>query len=78
MFGRSITRPAKPRSKVTPLEATPGLPVRPLALALIAVVAAAYAVVRHYAGATQTPPRGVTPTDTVREIPAPELVPLTR
>ncbi len=66
MFGKSITRPPRPRT--TRLLPVPGLPWRSFAVAFLAIGLCVYALVRHY-GRPETPQK----TDAVREIPAPEL-----
>ena len=69
VFGKSIVRPPKPRSRA--LEPVPPLPWRSFAFALLGVVASCYALARHYAGRPVTHERSAD-----RELPAPELVPL--
>jgi hypothetical protein len=69
VFGKSITQRPKPRARQ--LEPVPSLPHRTFAFALVAVLACAYAIVRHY---TRAPVEA--PAPAVREIPAPEVVPL--
>jgi hypothetical protein len=69
VFGKSIVRPPKPRSRV--LEPVPPLPWRSFAFALLGVVGAGYAVARHYSARPATPSHAAE-----RELPAPELIPL--
>jgi hypothetical protein len=70
VFGKSITRPPKPKARrPVPL---PEVPWRTFALALLAVLSSAYAIVRHYAAPAPIPAPSAT------EIPAPELLPVDR
>lgn len=73
MFGKSITRPSKPPARH--LEPVPPLPTRAVMLALLAVMGSAYAIVRHYTR-VEPPPRAQ-PAE-MREVPAPEVVPVER
>jgi hypothetical protein len=73
VFGKSITRPPKPRARQ--LEPVPALPHRTFAFAFVAVIACAYAIARHYTRHDAPPPAA---TPRVREIPAPDLVPIER
>jgi hypothetical protein len=66
VFGKSITRPERPRT--TRLLPVPGLPWRTFALAFLAIVGSVYALVRHYTR-PEIAPQG----ESIRELPAPEL-----
>ena len=73
VFGKSITRPPKPRARH--LEPVPPLPIRSVLFALVALFAAVYALARHYSRAELGSTPAASPTE-IREVPAPELLPL--